>query len=286
MGADPLENAVLVVAHPDDEVLWFSSVLACVREIIICFTFIESRPEISRGRERLAQSHPLPRVTFLGLTEAEVFNAADWQAPTITDFGLAVVRRPETSACFSVDRYKNNAVCLSERLEPLLQQYTNVYTHNPWGEYGHEEHVQVHRIVHALAQRGGFNLWYSNYYSARSRKLMLRYLKGAGGGWLSLPTNATLAHALKALYQANNCWTWFGHYEWFARECFIRDCRNSGARTSEGVPLNYVALDDRPAPASRWRGAMRKVGNRIGRRANDVYTRLAHSFNTAHTRRR
>ena len=33
-----INEAVLIVAHPDDEVLWASSVLNSVNKIIICFT--------------------------------------------------------------------------------------------------------------------------------------------------------------------------------------------------------------------------------------------------------
>ena len=34
-------NAALVVAHPDDEALWFSSVLTRVDKIVICYQDLE-----------------------------------------------------------------------------------------------------------------------------------------------------------------------------------------------------------------------------------------------------
>jgi len=39
--SDITDSSILVVAHPDDEVLWFSSVLERVQETIICFLEVD-----------------------------------------------------------------------------------------------------------------------------------------------------------------------------------------------------------------------------------------------------
>ena len=56
----------------------------------------------------------------------------------------------------------------------------NVIAHGPWGEYGHEEHVQVFRVVASLATEMGFRLWLPAYVAPKSEALMLRNLKYCG----------------------------------------------------------------------------------------------------------
>ena len=77
----------------------------------------------------------------------------------------------------SKEHYRNNYDELKQRLEEKLRGYRNVFTHNPWGEYGHEEHVQVYRVVKDLQAQMRFNLWYSNYVSNKSFKLMLSHVE-------------------------------------------------------------------------------------------------------------
>ena len=54
-----LENAVVVVAHPDDEVLWFSSILDKVDEVVICYLAINSKPQWTVGRQLSLAEHPV-----------------------------------------------------------------------------------------------------------------------------------------------------------------------------------------------------------------------------------
>ena len=52
---------------------------------------------------------------------------------------------------------------LKDLLRARLGDCRNVITHNPWGEYGHEDHVQVFRAVTALQAELGFAVWVSGY---------------------------------------------------------------------------------------------------------------------------
>jgi len=88
-----LDDAVLVVAHPDDEVLWFSSVLREVKGTILCFLGARDRPEWREQRERCISEYPVGNVSFLGLEQAGVFNGADWRNPRLADYGLEIHRR-------------------------------------------------------------------------------------------------------------------------------------------------------------------------------------------------
>ena len=53
------KKKILIVAHPDDEVLFFSSILKNVDKIIVCFGR-SSDQVITKGRELLQEHYPLP----------------------------------------------------------------------------------------------------------------------------------------------------------------------------------------------------------------------------------
>ncbi len=91
--SDLKHKSVLVVAHPDDEVLWFSSIMLEVEKIIICFSKINSRPGWTEGRRRCLDGFPFSNMVCLELTESAVFRGADWPNPVVTEYGLRV-RRP------------------------------------------------------------------------------------------------------------------------------------------------------------------------------------------------
>jgi LmbE family N-acetylglucosaminyl deacetylase len=247
------EKSILVVAHPDDEVLWFSSLLEHMNETVICFSEVASRPDWSEGRRNSLTSYPLPNVTTLGLKESETFDGADWSSPVYTDYGLEVAKAEHTSPGFSQSAYKNNYQLLKEALSPKLKKYNNVITHNPWGEYGHEEHVQVYRVVHELQGEHGFKLWFSNYCSNKSHNLMLRYLSGFRSDYITLDTRRDLAELIERHYRKNNCWTWpFDDYSWFTHDCFIEDKKFPQHESKPGhiFPLNYIKIDHLHANAN------------------------------------
>lgn len=47
------------MAHPDDEVLWASSILGSTDAIIFCFESNPQHPKISEGRKRSLANYPL-----------------------------------------------------------------------------------------------------------------------------------------------------------------------------------------------------------------------------------
>lgn len=263
----PVGPSVLVVAHPDDEVLWFSSVLRSVDLIVFCFEENRSRPDWSEGRRRVLADYPLPRIESLRLPEAEVFNGADWRRPQCTPYGLAVARKADSSAAFSEETYRANFDRLRRALAKMLERgYTSVYTHNPWGEYGHEEHVQVYRAVKALQPALGFELWFDNYCSNKSHELMLRHVDGFHSDYSTAPTDARLGEELKRLYQRHGCWTWFDDYVWFTHECQQRDrdtARGDSRRAGHFFPLNYLRVEapwevEQPPRWRRMAGRLRR----------------------------
>lgn len=213
-----LEKSIIISAHPDDEVLWFSSIIDKVDRVVVCFLAIKSEPEVTTNREKCLQEHPIKNIHCLGIDESEAFFDVDWQNPAINEYGMEITRKR-----MSCNKYKNNYFTLKQHLENTLSGYCNVFTHNPWGEYGHVEHVQVYRVVKELQKKMKFNLWFSNYCSNKSLNLMLAYSTGMGSNYTTLRTNRVLANSIKDLYVQNRCWTWYSDWSWSSDESFIED---------------------------------------------------------------
>jgi LmbE family N-acetylglucosaminyl deacetylase len=258
---NPLDSSVIVAAHPDDEALWFSSIIERVDAIVICFLDVESRPEWSAGRRASLDEYPYANAGCLGVTESEVFNGADWDAPTATDYGLRIADRGRGS----VDRYRKNFSELKALLKDRLAGYANVYTHNPWGEYGHEEHVQVYRAVRDLRETLSFDLWYSSYFSNKSAGLMASCLARSPLTRQRRPTDAAAGTRLMELYRRHGCWTWYADYRWPESECFILDekAARENKRFGSTLDLNFIKI---------WAPGRKK--GRLGRRLRGAFRTL------------
>lgn len=263
MGSIEGEKTALVVAHPDDEILWFSSIMDKVDRILICFLDVPSRQDWTQGRRRATQRFPLANVEFIGLTESETFNGADWSVPVSTDYGLEVRRRAGVLPGFDDKRYRDNFNRLLDELGRRLQGCTRVFTHNPWGEYGHEEHVQVYRAVSSLKPRLGYEVLFSNYCSSRSYALMLEHIRGFTSDYQTVETNPELAKRIEQLYRESGCWTWpFDDYTWFTHECFMKDAALAKQKVTagHGFPLNFIKIDTNPAADTGHGAARRFIG--------------------------
>jgi LmbE family N-acetylglucosaminyl deacetylase len=207
-----LKKSVLVVAHPDDENLWFSSVLGKVAKVIICFKGNPNVPERAAARDRVFAQYPLSTIECLGLDTSLTFGSADWAAPKETKYGLAVNQNKAA--------YKENYLHLLELLTERLSGFDYVFTHNPWGEYGHEEHVQIHRVVSAVAEKQGATVWFSNYASQQTAKLASYYMHAGDLNHQTIGTNIPLAEQIRDIYLKENCWTAPNDHKWFETESF------------------------------------------------------------------
>lgn len=250
---DILDKSILVSAHPDDEVLWSSSVLNKVDEIVICFLGLRSQPDTHLGRQRSLGDYPLKNITCLGLDEAGTFYGVDWNNPVLTPYGIKIADRK-----YPDKTYRENYHRLKELLQSRLAGYSNVFTHNPWGEYGNDEHIQVYRAVRELQESMQFKLWFSNYTSNKSFRLMVDYINKSDLEHVTMMTNTELAHDVKSLYTKNHCWTWYDNWQWRDEEAFISE-KGPNRPTEEtrcAVPINVIKvwLPSETATQSRGRG--------------------------------
>ena len=78
------DNYAIVVAHPDDEILFASSILEKASHVFICFSDIpferEIHSTITKGRRNIQKKYPLTNVTFLDIAQASNKDALkiDW----------------------------------------------------------------------------------------------------------------------------------------------------------------------------------------------------------------
>ena len=199
-------KAAVVVAHPDDEALWLSSVVASAGRTVLCFGARGDRPKVSKARERAVAALPLAGVVALAIPES----GAGFFAALEPDSAKIRIEEPGART-----RFEANSAKLIEQLRPALTGFEEVYTHNPWGEYGHPEHIQVHRAVSALQGELGYTVWFSNYVSAASWSLALRLAKDVQCAERRIvqPDRLT-ARTLMRVYRQHGAWTWKWAHRW------------------------------------------------------------------------
>jgi len=230
-------KSILIVAHPDDEALWFSSILDKVDKVVICFLECRSRPDWSIGRKKSLAQHPIKNLSCFDLEESEVFNGSDWNNPVISKYGVEICGRGDSER-----RYKSNYYKLRNLVERKLDNCQNVIVHNPWGEYGNEEHIQVYRVVKELQDKIHFDIWFPGYFSNKSIKLMSIYVHEIGPKHVTFKANIDLGEYIKDIYTSNQCWTWYDDWKWHHEESFIRDGIGKTEDQKHGyiLPLNMV----------------------------------------------
>ncbi|HYP64213.1 MAG TPA: PIG-L family deacetylase [Acidocella sp.] len=226
----------VVVAHPDDEALWLSSALVAAQRVVFCFgDQFGDAGQKSAARRRAVAALDLPGLVSLELVESGTRKQVDWAHTHFTAAGIKI-SDPAGQA-----RYEANFAALLDGLRPLLAGCTEVYTHNPWGEYGHPEHVQVYRAVAALQAELGYKIWFSNYVSRLSWRLARH--AGAEPCWadrVQTRPNGTLARRLFFTYLRHGAWTWPLAHRWPKREFFFSQPANS----AEWRPLTGERLLD------------------------------------------
>ena len=261
---EALDRSVLVVAHPDDEVLWFSSILDAVTKILIVYDAARGSAESQAALRDSLADHPLAgKITSLGVARVRSHNRSRWPEPEATDYGLKLEGDPALDAAYAAQQQDVLAA-----LRPHLEQASNVFTHNPWGEYGHEDHVQLSKCVTALTSELGAAVWYSNYVSGKSSRLMRRYVRGFRSDYLVNDVDTARARAIADTYFRHGTWTLDADYAWFPSECFIKGPLESSKLATAGTlfPVNYLRVPFDPVPArAPGPGLLARIRRRLRR---------------------
>ncbi len=206
-------RTAIVVAHPDDEILWLSSAMASADRIVFCFGDPFNRPDLSERRRLAVAELDLPQLIDLKLPESGAGFSVDWARARPTQAGVEITDGSARA------RYETNVPILTEALRAALAHCDDVFTHNPWGEYGHAEHIQVYRVVTALQAEFGFVVWFSNYVGPLSWPLARRL--SSTPCWTQRRTvrpDLFTARRLMRVYRRHQAWTWTRLHRWPASE--------------------------------------------------------------------
>lgn len=203
----------VVVAHPDDEALWLSSVVTSAERVVFAFGDIVNEPGKSAARRRAVGALPLSGIVNLGIPESGAGWKSNQIAPGQTPADIRIFDATSRA------RYESNYVRLLEALRASLAGCSDVYTHNPWGEYGHSEHIQVHRAVDALQDELGYTVWFSNYVDGRNWTFVSTLAEHLSWTQRSIVTPDVLtARKLMRVYQRYGAWTYKTLRRWPSQE--------------------------------------------------------------------
>ncbi len=274
-GHDFFDRLAVVMAHPDDEILWASSVLRRAERIIIVYGDLPCDPRLSDGRRAAMAAFPLTTLDWLQMVESGIFDSASWPNPKETRYGLYPYSALGTLSSFSPEKYRNQFDLLKNTLAGRLKGIRNVVVHSPWGEYGHEDHVQLFRAVASLQDELGLQIWVPGYFADKSQALMIRNLRYLGQPTARLRTDRALAAELSAIYMRTGSWTWFKSYAWPSEERFFPYRPNGGSQTERVGPdaMQRIVFPAEPSfrrTGVRWRlrEAQRLILSWYNRRAN------------------
>jgi hypothetical protein len=204
-------TTLIVVAHPDDETIWFLPVLEEADLIIAALPRHPRKEAITAGREAVRREFPFP-MEFLPIDGVPVFRQSDRARPKLARYGVELL---ETCPQHIRERYVRNYDKLLVALDPYIASSAQIYSHNPWGEYGHETHIQVWCAVSWLARQHKRDLWVWDGLS--NEKLLARGVRTRLEHYTPLPRGMRSRElegdyetydGLKRLYQSHGAWTW------------------------------------------------------------------------------
>ena len=72
-----MSRNILIFAHPDDEIIFASSIIDCSNTIIICFTNTPDKIEINKGRNLFKKNPYKQNFVFLNLNRFTCSNFND-----------------------------------------------------------------------------------------------------------------------------------------------------------------------------------------------------------------
>ncbi len=234
-------ETILIVAHPDDEVLFANSVLEDINRIIFCYGPIPGENELSNCRLKALKNYPLNRIKIENLNvkqSKDSFLPINW-LDTSTKGKEKINGRGRKN-------YQQISNEILQKLLSTLPHKSIVITHNPWGEYGHVDHIQLFNVIRNLQSILDLKIFVTGYVSSISRF----YAKTVFNSLIPKPylkkTNTSIYELLKDHYQKYGCWTWFDDYKLPEYESFylINKSLILISNTNKGptLPLNFIDM--------------------------------------------
>ena len=211
------KNLKIIVAHPDDEIIFFSSILRSKSKKIICFS-ISNDKKINKNRENIKTKSPFKNWQFLELRELSSYSFTN------------------------LNSYYENYEKLKSSLSKIIKFGDTIYTHNPWGEYGHEDHILVFDVINSLSKKLKLKIFVNGYVSNNSLNLMSKTQHLLSNNFEYKNIDHKFNSNIKRKYIANSCWTFKENYKWPKTEIFFKiDNKNKNKKINTSSPnLNFM----------------------------------------------
>jgi len=169
-----------MVAHPDDEILWFNP--SYFDKIFIFFSDRHDRPEMKAARLRAISEHPLrDKIELMGITEPGLFK----NKTRTHEYAIAyetVLRAMETIK--------------------QTNKITELFTHNKQGEYGHDDHVLLHNAAHDVFAPDQVAIW------CPMKFIKFKFLFKWNKVTREIENDIPLFKKIRAIYVKHHAWTW------------------------------------------------------------------------------
>lgn len=211
------KNSILIVSHPDDECLFASSLLNKIATLVICFNNIPNEKKISNGRKKALKNYPLKNIKVINLNidqSIESFRPINWSKIIDKESGI--------KGGYKDISYDTNYKKLLFKLRNIIKKNSILFTHNPWGEYGHAEHCQVFKACFMISKETSSNLYVTGYVSQLSKSYAIAKSHLLSSRLYELKTNSKVYNLLREHYIKYCCWTWSNSYILPRLECFYK----------------------------------------------------------------
>lgn len=173
----------LIVAHPDDEILWFNP--SYFDHIFIVFNNRNDKEYMGSARHALMNEHPYKKkISLMNFDEPGY-----WKDKT---------KKPE---------YKQAKYAILNALKEILLncKISSIFTHNHIGEYGHSDHILVSKCVELIFEKK-YPIWVPNINLTQNKNKKMTKTK------CSIKNNFSDYHSIKELYMSHKAWTWNPNY--------------------------------------------------------------------------
>lgn len=164
---------------PDDEVLWFNSGIG-FDKIYFAFLYNPNKPALGDVRWKVLKQHFFKdKIEHFAMTESNFWKDKSKEK-----------------------EFKNNYDELVRHLKWIVDKDTEFWTHNVWGEYGHDDHILVHQAVVEIADRFDLPVYCYNGIEKIDIK-----------DPIEVKTDYNFFRETRQLYMNNRVWTYDSQYE-------------------------------------------------------------------------
>lgn len=198
-------NSCIVACHPDDEIIFFGSMINKVSKIFVSL-FGGKTQEETNNFFKLVKAYPLKNIEFLYINQTYCWGDVDWDTTHKNECGI------ELKSGLANSKYYENYYILKTMYRHKLAGFKTVITHNPWGESEHAEHFQIFTIIEQLRDELNFDLYYTNYIHCMYKTFMnfadnIINERNIISSPIEYPIDIKLCNDIKNIYQECNVWT-------------------------------------------------------------------------------